>query len=74
MTLDGGVVVDRPAIIFENFGEVEGQPADIRPIRRGRFCQTACALTGNSTGKTYVDLSNWHVDLVDGDELTSLSG
>ena len=74
VALDGGVVVDGPPIIFENFGEVEGQPVDIMPIGRGRFCQTAYALTGNSSGKTYVNLSDWHVELVDGNELTSLSG
>ena len=41
VALDGGVVVDRPAILVEGFSEVEGQPVDIIPIRRGRFCQTA---------------------------------
>ena len=35
MALDGGIVVDGPLIIFESFGEVEGQPVEVRRPGRG---------------------------------------
>ena len=30
VALDGGIVVDRPAILAEGLGEVEGQPVEIK--------------------------------------------
>jgi hypothetical protein len=50
-----GAVVDGPAALLETFGEVKGQPVDIMPLVRGLFFQTACALTGILTGRTYVN-------------------
>ena len=32
VALDGGIVVDGPLILFEDLGEVEGQPVEIKYI------------------------------------------